>query len=168
MSRLLEGYDVSGDGLYNAWKSLYEEWEITKKAIESESFKSATSFSDSVNLILSSVLTYPTVQRKPKPARKKLELPKHMTCEEEDEEKRNADFAKEARRQKLLKRDNGSKKSDVKKKKARKEEQPTSESTRKSSRKRTAKKFEEMVSDESFSSEEETENSDSSQSETSE
>ena len=76
MSRLLEGYDVSGDGLYNAWKSLYEEWEITKKAIESESFKSATSFSDSVNPILSSVLIYPTVQRKPKPARKKLELPK--------------------------------------------------------------------------------------------
>ena len=115
MNRMLENFDVQGDSLYNAWKGLYEEWQDIKKAIELENYSSQCSLTESADPILNSILTYPTVQRKAKPARKKLELPKHMTCEEalkilklKDDEKRNADIAKEARRQKLVSKKKGS------------------------------------------------------------
>lgn len=83
MSRFLEGYDVPNDAMYNAWKSLYQEWQTVQDEIQSESYASTAgdSLSESIKPILSSILKYPSVERKPKNTRKKIDLPQHMTCE---------------------------------------------------------------------------------------
>ena len=104
MNRMLEGYEVPGDSLYHAWKGLYTEWQSIRQAIEMENF-SNSDLSESINPIINSILVYPSVQRNKKQARKKLELPKHMTCQKaleilkfKEEEKRNLEIAKEAKR----------------------------------------------------------------------
>ena len=116
INRLIEGYDAPGDSVFLAWKTLYNDWQMIKEKIDIENYASKSSLSNDVDPIINSILRYPSVQRKSKPARKKLELPKHMTGKEaleilklQEEEKRRAEIVKEANRQKRDAKKNGEK-----------------------------------------------------------
>ena len=89
---------------------------MIKVKIDIENYASKSSLCNDVDLIINSILRYPSVQRKSKPARKKLELPKHMTGKEalqilklQEEEKRRAEIVIEANRQKRDAKKNGEK-----------------------------------------------------------
>ena len=109
MNRHIEGYDVPEDSLYKAWRVLYQDWENIKESIRVQSFSDKSSFDENANIIINTILKYPSVERNPKSAKKKLEIPKHMTSEEalailklQDEEKRRVQLVKEANRQKKI------------------------------------------------------------------
>ena len=75
MNRHIEGYDVPEDSLYKAWRVLYQDWENIKESIRVHSFLDKSSFDDA-NMIINTILKYPSVERNQKSAKKKLEIPK--------------------------------------------------------------------------------------------
>ena len=107
INRLIEGNDTPGDSVFLAWRTLYNDWQMIKEKIDIESYASKSSLCNDVDPIINSILKYPSVQRNSKPARRKLELPKHITGKEvleilklQEGEKRRAEIVKETNRQK--------------------------------------------------------------------
>ena len=107
--RLIEGYNVPGDSLFEAWKVLYNDWEAISESIRLQSFSSKSNVSENINPIINSILKYPAVQRNKKSTKKKLDLPKHMSGKEaleilklQEEEKRRVELVKENNRQKRI------------------------------------------------------------------
>ena len=124
LNRHIEGYDVPGDALYNAWKTLYTGWIEVKNKISEESFSSKSVLEEGINPIINSILRYPEIERNQKKKNKKQDIPKHMSSQEaldilklQEEEKVRAELAKEARRQSKIAKGN-SKPISVKKRKA--------------------------------------------------
>ena len=110
INRLIEVCDWSDDGIYNAWKTLHNDWEQIKEHIERRDFSNECSLAADIEPIVNSVLRYPSVERNQKKSRKQIDLPKHMTSGDKlkilkakEAEKRRLDIAKEAKRlEKLL------------------------------------------------------------------
>ena len=105
MNRLIEGCDLPDDSIYNAWKTLHNDWEQIKEQIERRDFSNESSLAADIEPIVNSVLQYPSVERNQKKSRKQIDLPKHMTSEDalkilkaKEAEKRRLDIAKEAKR----------------------------------------------------------------------
>ena len=59
INKLIEGYNAPCDSLYNAWKTLYNDWECTKKQIHMKSFSEKSRLADEIEPIVSLVLKYP-------------------------------------------------------------------------------------------------------------
>ena len=112
INRLIEGYDAPCDSLYNAWKTLYNDWECIKEQIQMKSFSEKSRLSEGIEPIVSSVLKYTVIERNQKKSRKKVDLPKHMTSSDarkilklQEEEKRRTEIVKAAKQhQKINKR----------------------------------------------------------------
>ena len=154
--------------IYNAWKSLYCEWQSVIQSIETESF-SQSDVSESVNPIINSILVYPSVQRNPKPSKKKLELPKHMTCDKaleilklKEEQKRNLEIAKESKRLERERKKKEKEKVGANQLKRKLTVAKNIKQSRKSGRKSIKKMLEDMASDVSFSSDEHTDSEENS------
>ena len=82
MNRLIEGCDLPDDSIYNAWKTLHNDWEQIKEQIERRDFSNESSLVADIEPIVNSVLRYPSVERNQKKSRKQIDLPKHMTSED--------------------------------------------------------------------------------------
>ena len=112
INRLIEGCHAPCDSLYNAWKTLYNDWECIKEQIHMKSFSEKSRLSEGIEPIVSSVLKYPVIERNQKKSRKKVDLPKHMTSSDarkilklQEEEKRRTEIVKAAKQhQKINKR----------------------------------------------------------------
>ena len=61
IDKLIEGYNAPCDSLYNAWKTLYNNWECIKEQIHMKSFSEKSWLSEEIKLIVSLMLTYPVV-----------------------------------------------------------------------------------------------------------
>lgn len=77
--RLTEGYDVAGDALYDAWKTLKQQWMQIQMEIRDESFASNSSLSDDLCPIIERILTYPEVRVNQSGRKAQNILPRHMT-----------------------------------------------------------------------------------------
>ena len=105
MNRLIEGCDFPDDSIYNAWKTLHNDWEQIKEQIETRYFLNESSLTADIEPIVNPILRYPSADRNQKRSRKQIDLPKHMTSEDvlklliaKEAEKRRLDIAKEAKR----------------------------------------------------------------------
>ena len=61
INTLIRGYNAPCDSLYNAWKTLYNNWECIKEQIHMKSFSEKSWLSEEIKLIVSSMLKYPVV-----------------------------------------------------------------------------------------------------------
>ena len=61
IDKLIEGYNAPCDSLYNAWKTLYNNWECIKEQIHMKSFSEKSWLSEEIKLIVSLMLKYPVV-----------------------------------------------------------------------------------------------------------
>ena len=109
MNRLIVGYDVPGDSLRIAWKTLYNDWIHIKGQIQTRSFNEHSLLSEDIEPIVNSVLKYPVVEQNSQKPRKKTDLPKHMTSKNalkilklQEEKKRCVEIVKEAKRPKKI------------------------------------------------------------------
>ena len=160
MNRLIEGCDLPDDSIYNAWKTLHNDWEQIKEQIERRDFLNESSLVADIEPIVNSILRYPSVKRNQKNSRKQIDLPKHMTSEDalkilkaKETEKRHLEIAKEAKcLEKLSKR-----KKAAPPKKRQKPMNSSNELKHKSARPRKSKKFDDFL----LSSEDSTSDSDS-------
>ena len=107
-NRLIENYDIKTDSLYQAWKTLHNDWEQIKEQIRTESFSKDSTLDDKINPVINSILKYPIIERKTA-SRKKKGYPKHTSGAEalqilqiEEKEKRRVDIVKEASRLKKM------------------------------------------------------------------
>ena len=105
INRLIEGCDFPDGSIYNAWKTLHNDWEQIKEQIETRDFLNESSLTADIEPIVNPVLRYPGADRNQKRSRKQIDLPKHMTSEDalklliaKEAEKRRLDIAKEAKR----------------------------------------------------------------------
>ena len=78
INRLIEGYDASCDSLFNAWKTLYNDWKCIKEQIQLKNLSKKSRLLEETEPIVSLVIKYPVVERNQKKSRKKVDLPKHM------------------------------------------------------------------------------------------
>ena len=82
MNRLIEGCDLPDNSIYNAWKTLHNDWEQIKEQIERRDFSNESSLVADIEPIVNSILRCPSVERNQKKSRKQIDLPKHMTSED--------------------------------------------------------------------------------------
>ena len=61
INKLIEGYNAPCDSLYNAWKTLYNNWECIKEQIHMKSFSEKSRLSEEIEPIVSSMFKYPVV-----------------------------------------------------------------------------------------------------------
>ena len=64
LNRFIEGYDGPRNSLFVAWKALYTDWEQMQESTDTSTYSNESA--EDTNPIISSVLTYPAIQRKVK------------------------------------------------------------------------------------------------------
>ena len=58
MNRLIEGCDLLDDSVYNAWKTLHNDWKQIKEQIERRDFSNESSLAADIEPIVNFVLRY--------------------------------------------------------------------------------------------------------------
>eukprot|EP00112_Aurelia_sp_Birch-Aquarium-sp1_P022928 Seg664.1 transcript_id=Seg664.1/GoldUCD/mRNA.D3Y31 product="Jerky protein-like-like" protein_id=Seg664.1/GoldUCD/D3Y31 len=151
-TRFEEGYDINDDCLYVAWKVLKENKIQIDLETSGESSFSRSTLSEDLCPIIKSVLTYPQMKKSEgKKARKKINLPKHMTwgealkvLEAQDIERRRKENVKEVNRVKRQKKIEGKENKENAENEKTKEKKEEKQKSKKTTKKRKNDKKENM------------------------